>query len=117
MEIRRLFPEPHMPTAGERFETLMERSGVCIERILSAPGSASGPYDQERDEWVLLLQGRALLEVEEEGEVKRVELDAGQVLLLPAHRRHSVLDTSADPPCIWLAVHLAGEHTGVPSNN
>ena len=110
MEIRRLFPEPHMPATGERFETLLESGGVRIERILSAPGSSSGPYDQEGDEWVLLLQGRALLEMEGqlEGETEQVELGAGQALLLPAHCRHSVLATSADPPCIWLAVHMNG---------
>ena len=102
MEIRRLFPEPDVPAQDERTEILLERSGVRIARILSAPGSASGPYDQERDEWVLLLQGRALLEVEGE----RVELNAGEALRLPAHRLHSVLNTSADPPCVWLAVHL-----------
>jgi cupin 2 domain-containing protein len=102
MEVRRLFPESGVPPRGERIETLLARSGVRIERILSAPGSASGPYDQERDEWVLLLQGRALLEVEGE----RVELDAGEALWLPARRVHSVLDTSEDPPCVWLAVHI-----------
>ena len=101
-EIRRLFPESAVPLRDECIENLLERSGLRIERILSAPGSASGPYDQERDEWVLLLQGRAVLEVEGE----RVELRAGEALLLPAHRVHNVLDTSADPPCVWLAVHV-----------
>ena len=102
MEIRRLFPEPEMPARGERFETLLESGKLRIERILSAPGSASGPYDQERDEWVLLLQGSAVLEVEGE----RVELTAGEALWLPAHTVHRVLDTSDDPPCVWLAVHI-----------
>ena len=71
-------------------------------RDLSATGSASGPYDQERGAWVLLLQGRAVLEVEG----GRVALTAGEALWLPAHRVHSVLDTSDDPPCVWLAVHI-----------
>jgi len=35
-----------------------------------------------------------------------VILNTGQSLFLPAHTLHSVLDTSAEPPCIWLAVHL-----------
>jgi len=102
MEIRRLFPEPDLPCGGERFETLLETQGLRIERILSAPGSASGPYDQDMDEWVLLLQGEALLEIEGE----RVNLKAGEALSIPAHARHRVLDTSADPSCIWLAVHF-----------
>ena len=37
---------------------------------------------------------------------ERVELAAGEALYLPAHKVHSVLSTSAEPPCIWLAVHL-----------
>ncbi len=102
MRVQRLFPEPDIPMEGERFEELLARGQVRVERILSAPGSASGPYDQEQDEWLLLLQGRALLEVAGE----RVELKAGESLFLPAHTLHSVLDTSGNPPCIWLALHL-----------
>jgi cupin 2 domain-containing protein len=102
METRRLFPDFQPPVEGERLEELLTRKGVRIERILSAPGSMSGPYDQEQDEWVLLLQGRAVLEVAG----ARIELAAGETLFLPAHTVHSVLDTSADPPCIWLAVHI-----------
>ena len=100
--IRRLFPESAMPADGERCETLLERPGLRLERILSAPGSASGRSDQAADEWVLLVQGRARLEVAGE----RVELHAGEALWLPAHCLHRVLDTSTDPPCIWLALHL-----------
>lgn len=102
MARRRLFPEPEMPLQGERFEDLFQTDKIRIERILSAPGSSSGPYDQEQNEWVLLLQGQAVLEVEGE----RVTLSAGEALLLPAHTPHSVLDTSKEPPCIWLAVHV-----------
>jgi cupin 2 domain-containing protein len=102
METRRLFPDFDLPMEGERFEELLSRKNVHIERILSTPGSSSGPYDQAQDEWVLLLQGRALLEVAEQ----QVVLEAGESLFLPAHTIHSVLDTSADPPCIWLAIHI-----------
>ena len=102
MKKQRLFPAAEIPEAGECFEELLARNDIRIERILSAPGSSSGPYDQARDEWVLLLQGQAVLEVAGE----RVELAAGEALYLPAHRVHSVLSTSAEPPCIWLAVHL-----------
>jgi cupin 2 domain-containing protein len=102
MKKQLLFPATNIPEAGERFEDLLIRNDVRIERILSAPGSASGPYDQAHDEWVLLLQGQAVLEMAGE----RVELTAGEMLDIPARTVHSVLNTSTEPPCIWLAVHL-----------
>jgi cupin 2 domain-containing protein len=101
MEIRDLLDLGRLPAEGEWLEVLLERPGVRLERILSAGNSRSGPYDQPQDEWVARLQGRALLEVAGE----RVSLGPGQALLLPAHTRHSVIDTSAEPPCICLAVH------------
>ena len=102
MRPRRVIPEADMPLHGERFDELLQTNNVRIERILSAPGSTSGPYDQEQDEWVLLLQGQAILEVEGE----RVELRVGEAFFLPARTVHKVLDTSKEPPCIWLAVHI-----------
>ena len=101
-QVKRLFPDSDIPATGERFEELLTRRNVRIERILSAPGSVSGPCDQTQDEWVLLLQGTALLDVDGE----RLELQGGEALFLPAHCVHRVLDTSAEPPCIWLAVHV-----------
>ncbi len=105
MDVRRVFPATAMPVSGERFETLLQRGPVRIECILSAPGSASGPYDQDEDEWVLLLQGHAVLEIAG----AREELAQGEAVFIPAHMLHSVLDTSSDPPCIWLAVFLPSD--------
>jgi cupin 2 domain-containing protein len=98
-----LLPAPSAPTKGERLETLLEQGNVRVERILSGPHSASGPYDQEQDEWVALLQGHATLEVAG----AHVDLQAGEALWLPAHTPHRVVDTSEAPPCVWLAVHIA----------
>jgi cupin 2 domain-containing protein len=93
--------------SGERecCETLLERPGARIERIVST-GQATPPgewYDQGGDEWVALLSGRATLSFERGG---RLELAPGDWLLIPAHARHRVEATSTDPPCVWLAVHL-----------
>ncbi|CAN5163892.1 hypothetical protein BH10PSE13_BH10PSE13_02350 [soil metagenome] len=91
--------------AGEIFTTLLQRTGVRIERIVSAgqvtPPDA--PFDQPHDEWVLLLAGAARLWIEEEGERG---LTVGDVVLIPAHVRHRVTWTSVEPPAVWLAVHL-----------
>ena len=95
-----------LPSGGqELFETLLKRPGIEIERIVSTgQTTASGQwYDQSWDEWILLLQGQAEIAYQV-GE--RVQLQAGDSLMIPAHQRHRVTRTSQVPPCIWLALHL-----------
>ena len=100
-----LFEDLAAPGGRERFDELLLRPGIRIERIVST-GQATPEgewYDQPGDEWVALLAGRATLGFAGGG---RVELSPGDWLLIPAHVRHRVDSTSADPPCVWLAVHL-----------
>jgi cupin 2 domain-containing protein len=90
---------------AEQFTTLLSSPGVRIERIVSA-GQATpeaAPYDQDHDEWVLLLAGAARLWLEGEGEQ---DLRPGDALLIAANIRHRVTWTQAEPPTVWLAVHL-----------
>ena len=85
------------------WELLKDRS-VRIERIVSR-GQASPPgfwYDQEEHEWVVVLSGQAVLELEEKAEP--VTLGPGDALLLPAHTKHRVEWTDPLQPTIWLAV-------------
>jgi len=79
---------------------------VRIERIVSTGQStpADQPYNQEYDEWVLLVSGSAGLWVAGEGE--RV-LCPGDYVLIPAHRPHGVTWTLKGGPTIWLAVHFS----------
>jgi cupin 2 domain-containing protein len=102
--VRNLFELPRPLPAEEVLEPLVEDRGVLIERIVST-GQSTPPgewYDQERDEWVAVLQGRATLSFPED---RRIDLGPGDFLLIPAHQPHRVESTSAEPPCIWLAVH------------
>ncbi len=88
----------------ESFEILLQTKEILIERIVTNESFiAPGPwYDQEKDEWVVLLQGKA--EIEFEGN-ETLTLLEGDFLLIPAHKRHRVLSVSKTPPCIWLAIH------------
>lgn len=78
--------------------------GVSIERIVSAGhATPAGEWlEQERDEWVLLLDGEAEVAYEDGS---RVRLTSGDHVVIPGGRRHRVEWTRADPPCMWLAVH------------
>lgn len=91
---------------NELCQTLLEKPTVRIERILSrGQHSLDGFwYDQDQDEWVLLLQGRARLAF---ADGEPAEMHAGDYLLIPAHCRHRVEWTQPDATCIWLAIHMA----------
>ena len=87
---------------SEITSVLTENENVRIERIVS-DGHASPEgfwYDQEQSEWILLISGSAVLTVED----KKVELNAGDYLLIPAHQRHRIESTSSTEKTIWLAV-------------
>jgi cupin 2 domain-containing protein len=89
--------------AGEIFHTLLESPHVKLEHIISH-GHASPPgfwYDQEEDEWVLLLCGGATLEFADGG---MVNLAPGDHLTIPKRIRHRVHRTTED--AIWLALFL-----------
>ena len=77
---------------------------VRIESIVSRGSVApvEGWYDQEWDEWVAVIRGEAELEF---ADGSRCRMSQGDYVLLPRGRRHRVVRTSADPPCVWLAVH------------
>ena len=98
-----LYNLPETLPDAEEFTELIPDRGVKIERIVShGQASPAGEWhDQDRDEWVALIQGEAVLEYEN-GE--KLRLDAGDHVLIPAHCRHRVDFTSRTPPCIWVAV-------------
>jgi len=84
----------HLPAAlpEELLDTLLQRDGLRLERIVSR-GHATPPgewYDQEWDEWVCLLSGSATLLFDND---VTLQLSAGDHLLIPAHRR-----TGSRPP-------------------
>ena len=97
---------PARPRPDEVVDLLLDRSGLRIERIVST-GQAMPEgqwYDQGGDEWVLLVEGAARLNIE--GEREDRELSEGDWILLSAHCRHRVTWTRAEPPTVWLAVHF-----------
>ena len=89
----------------ELVEVLAENKHVRIERIVST-GQASPEgfwYDQEQNEWVILLEGAARIAFE--GGTETVELKRGSHLNIPAHMRHRVEWTLPGKRTVWLAIH------------
>ncbi|RZI80382.1 MAG: cupin domain-containing protein [Rubrivivax sp.] len=100
MQPANLFANLSPPASGERFDTLLAHRQLVIERIVSSADLTPHTYVQSQDEWVVLLQGEATLQVDG----RPVALAAGDHVFLPAGTPHSVERASAG--ALWLAVHL-----------
>jgi cupin 2 domain-containing protein len=104
MRTGHLFDDGAAPEQGERFDTLLNHRNLHIERIVSSAELLSpSTCVQRQDEWVLLVRGEAVLEVEG----KPHSLKAGDHFFLPAGTPHKVARTSEG--AMWLAVHLHPE--------
>lgn len=76
---------------------------VRIERILSQGHTAptEGWFDQEVNEWVLVLQGAGRVRFADGHET---HLGPGDFLNIPAHTPHQVVWTDPEHITLWLAV-------------
>lgn len=102
MQIRNLLTDLPADAREEQSQTLAGNRHAKLLRIVSPPGFKSRPFLQPEDEWVVVLQGEGILEMEG----RQIRLGPGDSLLIPAGIAHRVTDTSTDPLCIWLALHL-----------
>jgi len=98
----RLAPPGDAPAVGERIEPLAAGRGFTVEQILSGRLVAPQEYEQDHDEWVVVVAGAALLEVDGVAH----DLGVGDWCLLPAGIRHRLVHT--EPGTSWLAVRSAG---------
>ena len=88
----------------EVFNTLIDSNGVKIERIVSKGHKSpeSGWYDQDVNEWVLVLKGEATLLFSDGSSIK---MKTGDFIDIPAHKKHKVEWTDPKIETIWLAVY------------
>ncbi len=88
----------------EVLDVLVDSNNVKIERIISKGQRSpdSGWFDQDKNEWVIVLKGEAILSF---ADGKNANLKAGDYLHIAAHQKHKVIWTDPDNETIWLAVH------------
>jgi cupin 2 domain-containing protein len=88
----------------EIFESIIEHHAASIERIISKGQKSpeSGWYDQEKNEWVIILKGKAIVLFDNQASV---ELNEGDFINIPSHTKHRVDWTDPDNETVWLAVH------------
>ncbi|MGY8767793.1 MAG: cupin domain-containing protein [Pirellulales bacterium] len=99
-----LFEQVPANASEELVSVLLESETIRIERIVSTGQNSAEDfwYDQNENEWVVVLQGEAELQFADEKELH--SLKPGDSVNILAHRKHRVASTSSAEPTIWLAV-------------
>lgn len=91
--------------SDEIFEEILNHKNFKIERIISSGQTSPDGfwYDQDQNEWVILMQGEAVISFKNESKKRLI---AGDYILIPAHKKHRVEYTSTEKKTIWLAIHF-----------
>ena len=102
MEKYNIFEQIIVDKNEEKFFEIFKNETIKVEKIVSN-GQTSPEnfwYEQEKSEFVLLLEGFAILEFEN----REVELKKGDCLNIQAYEKHRVKFTRLDEPTVWFAV-------------
>ena len=103
--VANLFAKLPSARRGEVVTELLSSKSARIDRIVSAgqvtPPDA--PLVQDRDEWVVVLAGEAVLRIADSADIV---LKPGDHVTISAGQNHWMTATSIDPPTVWLAVHV-----------
>lgn len=104
MKAKNIFESIPKSLEKELVEVLAQSDQVTIERIISKGHRSpkSGWYDQDRNEWVIVLKGEAVISFEDG---KEVNLKVGSYTHIPAHNKHKVCWTNPITETIWLAIY------------
>ena len=102
--IRNIYSSIPVDIPNELIQDILITDSFKIERIVSKGHSSPEGfwYDQDQNEWVILLKGRAGLLLE--GTDNIIELAPGDHINIPAHIKHRVEWTDPDIETVWIAV-------------
>lgn len=106
--VKNIFKIEKYPENQEIVEILKENNDVKIEKIISK-GQTTDWMIQDKEEFVVLVQGKAVIEFEKNDKnekkiIQKVELTAGDSIIIQKYEKHRVSYTSSDPCCIWICV-------------
>jgi len=106
MKTKNIFSEIPENLKDEIFQSIIEKENLKIERIISNGQTTPEDfwYDQNQNEFIILLKGKAKILFEENSE--EVELNPGDYILIESHKKHKVTYTSKEETTIWLAIHF-----------
>ena len=102
MQKYNIFEQIIVDKSEEKFFEIFKNEKIKIEKIVSN-GQTSPEnfwYEQEENEFVLLLEGFAIVEFED----FEMELKKGDCLNIKAMQKHRVKFTSLNEPTIWFVV-------------
>jgi cupin 2 domain-containing protein len=85
---------------AENFTTHLKDKNVEIKTIVSNTLKTPQVFEDERDEWVVVLQGCAKIEVD----AVVHKLKKGDTLFIPSGTKHTLLKTRQ--VVVWLAVYI-----------
>ena len=105
MKLNNIFSRIPSYMRDEISEMLLSTEHFKLERIVSSGQAApeGGWYDQDTNEWVILLSGSAGLLIE--GGIDLCVMRPGDYIHIPAHQRHRVEWTDPEQKTVWLALH------------
>lgn len=96
--IQNLYLKEEPNENSEIFSSLFQNDALKIESIRSWLKEPGELYHQKQNEWVILIEGEAKLEIENQ----TFDLIKGDYCFIPKHTPHRVLSTSKN--ALWLGV-------------
>ncbi len=103
--LKNLFADIPEKLPDELVEHIFLADTIRLERIVSR-GHCSPEgfwYDQDDNEWVILIKGSAELRFEDHN--NPIIMNPGDYIHIEKHQRHRVEWTAPDQETIWLALH------------
>lgn len=85
---------------SEKFQSILNHKNVTIKTIISNTLSTAQTFKSDRDEWVVVLQGCAKIEMNNQ----IYKLKKGDNLFIPSTTTHTLLKTKKI--VVWLAIYI-----------